>query len=126
MSSEPKIPVTIVDAGIADVHCDLPSGRQVAIRVDGDKEQLVLVGLDGAVELQVVFTAEGPVLRMPAARIALQGADELSLGARKLRLQAEEDITVKSGGTVHMSSTGQTRVMADEEVQIEGSFIYLN
>ena len=126
MSREPKLPVTVVDASTTNLHCDLPSGRQVAIRVDGEREQLVLVGLDGSVELQVVLTDDGPVLRMPTARIALDGADELCLAARKLRLQGAEEVTVASGGRVDLQSAGETGIKAEGEVRVEGSLIYLN
>jgi len=125
MSREPKIPVTVVDASTTNLHCDLPSGRQVAIRVDGEREQLVLVGLDGSVELQVVLTSDGPVLRMPTVRIALDGAEELSLEARRLRLRGTEEITV-AGGEVHLESRADTRMKADGEVHVEGTMVYLN
>ena len=126
MSREPVLPVTIVDASQNGVHCDLPSGRQVAIRIDGEREQLVLVGLDGSVELQVVLTDEGPVLRMPSARVALAGTDELRLTARHLHLQGEESVQVTSGGTVDVDSVGETTITAQEDMHLKGKIIYLN
>ena len=126
MSREPSLPVTIIDATQNDIHCDLPSGRQLAIRVDGDREQLVLVGLDGAVELQVVLTEDGPVLRMPSARVELAGADELHLAARRLHLQGEESVKVSSGGTVEIDSVGETNFTAEDDMRLKGKIIYLN
>jgi hypothetical protein len=126
MSREPSLPVTIIDATQNDIHCDLPSGRQLAIRVDGDREQLVLVGLDGAVELQVVLTEDGPVLRMPSARVELAGADELHLAARRLHLQGEESVKVSSGGTVEVDSVGETKFTAEDDMHLKGKIIYIN
>ena len=126
MSREPHLPVQTVDASEHDVHCDLPSGRQVAIRVDGDREQLVLVGVDGAVELQVVLTPDGPVLRMPTARVSLEGADSLSLSAKRLSLEGTEGVSVASGGDVQVKAAGDVRATADGEVHLLGSMIYLN
>jgi hypothetical protein len=126
MSREPSLPVTLIDATENDIHCDLPSGRQLAIRIDGDREQLVLVGLDGAVELQVVLTEDGPVLRMPSARVELAGADELHLAARRLHLQGEESVKVSSGGTVEVDSVGETNFTAEDDMHLKGKIIYLN
>jgi hypothetical protein len=126
MSREPSLPVTLIDATENDIHCDLPSGRQLAIRIDGDREQLVLVGLDGAVELQVVLTEDGPVLRMPTARVELAGADELHLAARRLHLQGEESVKVSSGGTVEVDSVGETNFTAEDDMHLKGKIIYLN
>ena len=126
MSHEPHLPVTTVDAGQSDVHCDLPSGRQVSIRVDGDREELVLVGRDGAVELQLVLTDEGPVLRMPVARISLRGADQLDLGARQVRIRATEDIQLEAGGRIDLRSEADTAITAEADVRVVGSVIHLN
>ena len=126
MSREPVLPVTIVDASENNVHCDLPSGRQLAIQVDGDREQLVLVGLDGAVELQVVLSEDGPVLRMPTARVELAGAEELLLAARRLHLKGEESVQVSSGGNLDLNSVGETSLTAEEDMHVKGKIIYLN
>lgn len=126
MSREPHLPVNTVDVAKGDVHCDLPSGRQVAVRVDGDREQLVLVSPDGHVELQVVLTAEGPVLKLPAARVCLEGADTVALSGKRLELKADEDICMEAGGAIDLKSGGDARVTSESEVHVLGSFIYLN
>ncbi len=126
MSREPHLPVTTVDAAQGDIHCDLPSGRQVAVRVDGDREQLVLVSPDGHVELQVVMTPEGPVLKLPSARVSLEAAETVALSGKNLELKAEQDVTVEAGGALQLKSGGDARVTSDAEVHVLGSFIYLN
>lgn len=129
MSREPEIPVTQVDVAHAhpeDLHFDLPSGRQVALRIDTDREEVVLVGKDGAVELQVVLTDEGPVLRMPVARVSLRGAEQLDLGAKRVRLRAEDDISIEAGGRLDLRSEGETNLTANEDVRVVGEIIHLN
>ena len=126
MSHEPHLPVSTVDAGQADVHCDLPSGRQISIRTDAGSEELVLVGRDGAVELQVILTDEGPVLRMPVARISLRGADQLDLSARQVRIRATEDMQLEAGGRIDLRSEADTAITAEGDVRVVGAVIHLN
>lgn len=125
MSHEPKAPVTPVTAASGGMHLDLPSGRQVAIRVDEDREELVLVGQDGYVELQVVLDESGPILKLPAARIQLKGADTLDLSARRVRLHADEDLTLE-GARVDVRSQSNVELEADDDVRVRGRYIYLN
>ncbi len=126
MSHEPHLHITTVDAGQADVHCDLPSGRQISIRTDAEREELVLVGRDGAVELQVILTDEGPVLRMPVARISLRGADQLDLSARQVRIRATEDMQLEAGGRIDLRSEADTAITAEGDVRVVGAVIHLN
>ena len=125
MSHEPNNPVPHATTAVDGMHLDLPSGRQIALRIDADREELVLVSQDGYVELQVVLTEEGPVLKMPAARVQLRGADVLDLAARRVRLRAEEDLHIDAG-QVHLRSDHNVEVDADEDVRIRGRKIYLN
>lgn len=125
MSHEPKStdpPVTDATDGL---HLDLPSGRQVALHIDSGREEIVLVGQDGFVELQVTLTDEGPVLKMPAGRVQLRGADLLDLSARRVRLRADEDLTLEAGA-VHLRADANVEVDADDDVRVRGRKIYLN
>ena len=125
------------------------SGRRVRIEAsDGSSDQLVIRDANGEVELRVVLTPQGPVLRLKAARVELD-ADVLGLRCRELEVDVREaarfqaasihtkttgDHELEVGGRSHVqarsvaveAALGSIELRANDDVEVEGERIWLN
>jgi hypothetical protein len=81
-----------------------------SVVVDDDRDLVELRSPDGAVELRIRLTADGPVLQADAARLSLRATDTLALTARRITVRTGEDLDIASDG----------------DVRIAGATIYLN
>ncbi len=97
------------DASAAAVAERLPSGRSVAVTVADGEERLVVRSPDGAVEVQVVFTPDGPVVRVAAARL------EVACGS----------LDVTAGGAVNIKAD-EFRVKTQKSIHLNGETVRLN
>jgi hypothetical protein len=103
----------------------LPSGRSVLLRVGEGGEELEVRSPDGAVELTVLLTAGGPVVRLRGARLELEALDAVALRCRRLEVATAEGTHLHSGGEVRI--TGQEmRVRTQGDVHVDGDVIRLN
>lgn len=92
----------------------LASGRTVVVRGDEDGERVVIRAPDGAVELTVRLTREGPVLSLRAVALELT-AERLSVDVDRLSVKAREAIAVESLGSV------EARVLGDLRTDVQGA-----
>jgi hypothetical protein len=113
----------------------LPSGRVVECRSEGaDRDAITVRGAGGAVELEVILTPAGPVLRFRAAAIELEAAGKLRLDCEDLELHARRDASVRVGGdfvteaqtTTIRSERGDVLVEANDDVVLHGERVKLN
>jgi hypothetical protein len=103
----------------------LPSGRSVLLRIDEGHEELEVRSPEGAVELTVLLTAGGPVVRLRGARLELEALDDIALRCRRLEVSASEGTHLHSGGEVRI--TGQEmRARAQGDIHMDGDIIRLN
>lgn len=103
----------------------LPSGRLVVVRTTADGEELEVRVPDGRVEVHIVLTAAGPVVRLTAARLELASADTVAVRCRRFDVDASEGVRLASGGGVEI--TGQElRVRTRDDIHMNGDVIRLN
>lgn len=91
----------ISECKILEPH-SLPSGRSVIVRVEDSEERLEVHSPDGEIELTVVLTDSGPVVRLRGGRLELDGG-EVALRCRNFSVAAEEEIRLRAGGDVHVN-----------------------
>lgn len=104
---------------------DLPSGRSVVVRVDGVQEQIELRSAEGAVEVRIVMTDDGPVVSLTGGRLEVNTPDTVAFNCKNFEVNASEKAHIASGGPVRV--TGQElRVLTDNDVHLNGAFIRLN
>jgi len=129
----------------------LDSGRRIEVESRGDGTDLVTIrGVGDEVELRVTLTADGPVLHFQAARMALESAgriavecDEFDVRARtSIRQHSEGDLEQRALGDASLrvrgdletearcteirSRRGDVRVLANDDVRINGERVRLN
>jgi hypothetical protein len=80
----------------------LPSGRSVVLRV-GDAEELEVRSPDGEVEVRIVLTDAGPVVRLRAARLEVESAESVDVRCKNFNVRAGE-VRVKTDGDIHMNA----------------------
>lgn len=79
----------------------LPSGRSVAVRTDGG-EELVVYSPQGQVEVRVLLTPDGPVVRVGAARLEI-AANSVAVECETFDVRAGGEIRLKSGGALRLN-----------------------
>lgn len=80
----------------------LPSGRSVILRV-GDTEELEVRSPDGEVEVRIVLTDAGPVVRLRAAKLELETIDSVDVRCKNFNVTAEE-MRVQTAGDTHINA----------------------
>jgi hypothetical protein len=103
------------DAGRQHV---LPSGRSVVVRLAGAGEEIEVRSPAGDVEVRITLTEGGPVVSLRAARLELDAAEEMTLSAKRLKVETTE-------GT-ELRTDGELRVHSEGEMHLNGKMINLN
>lgn len=104
------------DRSLEPVQHPLASGRRVVV-TQGDgwqPENLKVFSPEGRVEVEIVLTAQGPVVRVSGAALTLDSAGSISMrAAGPVGIEAEE-LRVKTRRSVHLN--GETiRLNCDEQ-----------
>jgi hypothetical protein len=113
----------------------IPVGEHfLHIEQASDGHHLRLVGPHGGQSVEIIVTAQGPVLRLGSnLRIELAGA--LQVDAEKIALHGRHGITVTSGEEVNIEASthltaradlGDVRVKANDDLRLDGERILMN
>jgi len=104
----------------------LSDGRTVSILNDESGERVELCSPDGAVEVAITLTEAGPVVRLSGARLEMTGTDSVTVKTRCFDVQASETARVHADGHLTLTSGLDTRMVAEGEVHVLGTMIWLN
>jgi phage gp45-like len=96
----------------------LPSGRSVVVKLNEGREELEIRAPDGAVEVQIVLTESGPVVRLHGARLELAATETVAVDCKRFEVHTSE--------ATKLESDGELRVKTADDVHINGKFIRLN
>lgn len=103
----------------------LPSGRSVVIRLNDGQEELEVRSPEGTVEVQIVLTEQGPVVRLQGARLELAGTDTVAVDCKRFEVNTTEATELKSEGNVQVTGN-ELRVKTEDDIHMNGKFIRLN
>ena len=87
------------------VRHDLVGGQQLRVERGGDADVITLVAPGGQIELTLVVTPAGPVLRYERGP-KIEASGELELSGRKVAIRGESGVTIESGGDAAISVAG--------------------
>jgi hypothetical protein len=93
--------------------------------VAGDCEELEIRGANGALEVHIRLTAEGPVVQLRGGRLELQAADTVAVQCRRFEVQTSEGTELKSAGDIQMTGR-ELRVQTENDIHLNGDYIRLN
>lgn len=109
----------------------LPSGRTVEIH--RTTESIAVRGSDGIVEFTIELTPKGPLLRVRAAALVLEGTESISMSAPRLDIQATEQLRISSDQRMEIAAAADmtiaspfVNVTSDGEIQMLAPMIQLN
>lgn len=83
---------------------DLQHDRTLAVNEAGDVVEVRAA--DGAIEVRVRMTADGPVLEMTAVKLVLAAQESVQIAAPDVRIDAANEIDLNAAGDVRV--TGET------------------
>ena len=101
-----------------DLPLALPSGRRVALSLDAEGEKIQVHAPDGEVEVSILLTAEGPVVRLKGARLELESTEKVAVKCKDFEVQAESAIDLRCREDMHVKS--------EKDVFVEGAVVWLN
>jgi hypothetical protein len=91
----------------------LPSGRQIVVRIEETTERLEIRSPQGDVEVSLELTDRGPVLKLSGVRLDIHATDTVALNCKDFRIRTSETFAVDSGGRVEFKSRGDTSIDAN-------------
>ena len=95
------------------------SGRRLETRPTADGDLVELHAPDGAIELRLRVTPEGPVLEVDAAALRLR-AREVAVDCERFALEASQGVAVRSGGELLQRAHGDATIQSRGEVRLHG------
>jgi len=119
----------------------LSTGGSLSIDADHGTDRLTLRSSTGEVQLTVLVTEDGPVLRFRAADLDIETKGRLRLDCSSFELRADEasyviegDVKERIGGDLEVSANacsiqsrrGDVRVWANDDVRLNGERVRLN
>lgn len=129
----------------------LASGRTLTVQsTDEGDDEIRISGCGGTVELHVVLTPRGPVLKFESAAMKLESAGKIEVDCDRLHLRSKRGIVQETGGdliqhaggnaelavrgdsstvarSVELTSRrGDVRLRANDDVKLNGERVRLN
>jgi hypothetical protein len=106
---------TSVSAGAAR---QLPSGRSVILRVADGAEEIEVRSAAGDVEVRIVLTDAGPVVRLTGANLELEATDTIRVQCSRFEVATQDGTCLQSDGQIDIHARG--------DVDVQGKLIKLN
>ena len=111
-----------------------PDGRAVRLTRDGDNDALVITSPQGRVEMEIRFTAEGPILSFTSAAVRLESPTSVSLSCDDFRVRARGEVDIAAEKTARVEGHGvevrsrrrDVHLKANDDVRLDGERVLLN
>lgn len=121
--SEPKKPDNRPTAGPLGV---LPSGRTLAVESAAGEERLEIRSAGGDVEISITLSDTGPVVRVNGASLQIKSTEEVSVQCRKLNLQTEEELSIRTGGKFNVLTDTEISMKSGGQSFFDADYVNLN
>ncbi|HEY4238286.1 MAG TPA: hypothetical protein VGM88_00645 [Kofleriaceae bacterium] len=96
----------------------LRDGRKLTVAAEGQHELVEIRGSGGQLELRIVLTEQGPILKMDAVRLELKAEEAVSIDSKRVEIHAQEEVAVTSDAEVNVEGKA--------DVRVRGKMIWLN
>ena len=91
----------------------LPSGRTPPVRPDAMGEAIEVRSTSGDLELALVLTPEGPVLKLRGVRLQLESTESVDLTCKQFNVHTQQGINLTSEGEFRLKTQGQSHLDAE-------------
>ena len=130
MASPKQTPAVAVetsqDESKGEQRMKLRGGRELRVTADEAADLVEISAASGEIELRLVITDEGPVLKLDGVRLAIRAAESVDVQCKTFTVSASESVEVSSEGQLDIKSEKELRVTSPDDVRVRGRFIYLN
>ena len=99
----------------------LAHGRTMAVR----RDELTVTAPDGRVEIELVITADGPVVRVSGARLEMAAVEDVAIRGRRLDVTTTEGIDLRTAGPVAIIGD-ELRAKTTRSIHLNGETVRLN
>ncbi len=101
-------------------------GRKMIIRQEETGEVIRLLSDNDEVIVQISMTQAGPVVSVNCGTLELNASDHITLAAKKVAINAEEEAVIKSRGALKIESVQKIDVKSEDDIVLNGKIIHLN
>ena len=91
----------------------LPSGRTLTVRPDAQGESIEVRSASGDLELALVLTPQGPVLKLRGVRLQLDSTESVDLTCKQFNVHTQQGINLTSEGEFRLKTQGQSHLDAE-------------
>lgn len=117
IAPERKDPSVIKERLIAK-QFEYASGRTVQLEA-APEERLIISNAEGAVELMIRFTPEGPVLSFATTAISVESRGVIKLASESLHIETQQNLTMSVGGSLQQTVGQQVSMQAGGPLFLE-------
>jgi len=93
---------------------------------DSGHEQLEIRSPEGAIELRIALTKDGPVLSLSGVRLEINSTDTVAVNCREFTVATTHGVTLSSKEDVTLRADGEIRAKSLGQAHIDASIIQLN
>lgn len=104
----------------------LTGGRTLAVVCNDSGEEIQLCAPDGELEIRIAVTHDGPVLRMRAARLEVEGAEDVHFSCQRFSVHTIEATHLTTDGQLRLRAEEQVLIRAAEELDLKGRPVRTN
>jgi hypothetical protein len=111
---------------VRDSRSLLPSGRTVVVKAHDHEEEIEIRSSGGEVEVRIVLTEQGPILRLRGARLEIDSSDTVAVNCRQFEVNATHGVQLRTAGDVEVRSNAEIRLKSGGQTYIDGDYVNLN
>ena len=102
------------------------TGHRVVFLRAGEREEVQLRAPEGDVQLRIVLTPEGPVIRLSHASLEIEALDTVRTRCQRFEVDARESVQVHAGQALALHSDKDMHLNATGEIVAVSELIRLN
>ena len=107
--------LTLGRGWVARLH---PTDRGALLRMQNPRQP--------AIDVEIVLTAAGPVVRATAAALEITATAEIVARCERFQVDARESFSVQAGEVAVTARTGGVAIRANDDVAVNGEQVLLN
>lgn len=102
------------------------TGHRVVFLCAGEREEVQIRAPEGDVQLRIVLTPEGPVIRLSQASLELDALHTVRTRCQRFEVEAQERIQLQAGQALDLHSDKTMHLDASGELVATSELIRLN
>jgi hypothetical protein len=104
----------------------LPSGATLTVRSDALGDEIQLRSANGAMELRIRMTDEGPVLSLRGVKLEIEATDSIAVSCREFAVNASDGVRLNTGGDFEVRSEQDIRMRSAADTSVDADYVKIN